>query len=118
MADNGGMSNLLLIDYRRSFLDGRDHIQAHDSKTAIELLTKHEGKINSIWMDYDMGPGDDIKIVLNFLTLRAKLGMAYPVKVINVHAPSEIGWQVISSKLKPAKYIVRRETIRDTLGAY
>jgi hypothetical protein len=112
------MSDLLLIDYRRSFLDGRPCLHAHSSKQAIDLLTKNEGKIKSIWMDYEMGPGDDIRIVLNFLALRAKLGMHYPVKVINVHTPSEAGWQVISSKLNNLRYIVRRESIRETLGGY
>ena len=107
--------NTLLIDFRRFFVDGRETLIARNSKDAVAYLSKNEPYIKVIWMDYRMGPADNIDIVLSFLALRSKVGMKYPVNMINVHAPDEAGWQVLSTKLKNAGYSVRRETIRDQL---
>lgn len=107
---------ILLIDGRRSFLDGRECLVARSSKSALDLLMKNEGLIKSIWIDRNLI--DDIKPVLDFLSLRGKMGMAYPVNVVCVHSPDEAGWQILSTKLGNAGYCISRQSIRETLGSY
>ena len=107
---------ILLIDGRRSFLDGRKALVARTGKNALKLLMENEGKIKAIWMDRNLT--DDIKPVLDFLALRGKMGMKYPTNVIFVHCQDEAGWQILSTKLKNAGYNVQRGTVRETLGAY
>lgn len=109
---------ILLIDSRRNFLDGREALVARDNKKAIELLTKYENKITVIWMDDSLLGKGGIDPVLEYLTLRGKMGMKYPVRVINIHTQSEGGWQLLSTKLKNAGYPINRAPVRDTLGAY
>lgn len=108
------MKNIILVDSQRSFLDGRPAHTCRSSKKAIEVLTKHEKEITILWLDNIK----DSDMLIDYLTLRAKIGNKYPFKMINIHAPYEGDWQVLSTKLKRVGYPVRRATIRDTLGAY
>lgn len=110
---------LLLIDQTRRFTDDRECILARTPDAALRALIKHGDKIKIIWIDNEFGPGPkgSIKPVLDFLAVKAKLGQK-SVNVINVHAPTEAGWQIIQAKLAPVGYLVRRETIRGQLGAY
>jgi len=112
------MSHILLIDSRRSFLDGRECLIARTNVEALHLLHNNEKKINEIWFDDNITGKDGLKPVLDYLTLRSKLGQKYPVNIIWVHAPNEAGWQILSTKLKNAGYNVQRNTIRETLGSY
>lgn len=107
---------ILLIDGSRSFLDGRECLIGRNSKTALDLLMKNEGKIKAIWIDRNLI--DDIKPVLDFLSLRGKMKMHYPVNVICIHSPDEAGWQILSTKLTNAGYRISRQSIRETLGSY
>jgi hypothetical protein len=110
------MKQILLVDFTRSFLDSRPAIVSRSSKDAIRNLHKFEGKIGAIWMDYRLGPADDIKPLLDYLILRAKIGSKYPVNVIFVHSPDEASWQILNAKLGNAGYRIERATVRDTLG--
>lgn len=109
---------ILLIDSRRNFLDGREALVARDNKKALELLQKYENKIKAIWLDDDINGAKGLTPVLEYLTLRGKMGMRYPVSVINVHTQNEGGWQLLNARLKAAGYIVNRVSVRDTLGSY
>lgn len=108
------IKDTLLIDARRSFLDGRPAHIARNGNDAVKLLSKHEGQITSIWMDNI----SDIKVVLEFLKFRKEMKYPYPVNMINIHCPDEAGWQILSTKLQNIGYRYRRETIRENLGAY
>lgn len=110
------MAKTLLVDFTRNFLDGRPAITARTSKEAIAKLHSLEGTLDELWLDYNLGPADTIKPLLDYLILRAKIGSRYPVRMIHVHAPDEAGWQILSSKLGGFGYPVTRATIRQTLG--
>ena len=110
------MKQTLVIDFTRTFVDARPALYARTSKDAIAKLHANEGKIGAIWMDNNLGPADSTKAILDYLSLRSKIGSKYPVNVIFVHAPDEAGWQILEAKLKANGYRVQRGTIRDTLG--
>lgn len=112
------MPSILLIDSRRSFLDGRECYTARTNVQALKLLHEHENEIKAIWMDDTIQGKDGMKPVLDYLVFRAKLGKPYPTNVIFVHTQSETGWQVLNAKLSYNKYRVIRQTVRETLGAY
>lgn len=115
--DRGDMTKpILLLDFRRVFLDARPVITARSSKEAIKKLHTMEGQIDELWVDYELGPADNITALLDYLGLRAKIGSKYPLKRIVVHGPSEGGWQLLSAKLGRLGYSVVRGTVRDTLG--
>ena len=116
LADRRNMTNILLVDFTRVFLDSRPCIVARNSKDAIRKLNSMEGQIKEIWLDYNLGPADDVKPLLDYLSLRAKIGSKYPINCVVVHAPSEAGWQILNAKLGVLGYRVIRGTIRDTLG--
>lgn len=109
---------ILLIDARRNFLDGREALVARSANDALTVLQKREKDIDILWLDSEFQSKDDMKPVIDFLVLRAKVKMPYKLKMINIHAPSEGGWQLLSTRLKNAGYMVRRESIRETLGSY
>lgn len=112
------MTSVLLVDSRRSFLDGRDCFTARTNVNALKYLHANEFKIREIWFDSDIGGKGGLKPVLDYLVMRAKMGAPYKVNIIYVHCQDEAGWQVLQAKLKNAKYNVQRATVRNTLGAY
>ncbi len=109
-------NTVLLIDSHRSFLDGRSALVARTNVEALQLLHQNEKTIKEIWFDDTISGKDGLKPIFEYLTLRAKMGMKYPVNIIYVHTPSEAGWQIINAKLSNAKYTVARASVRDTLG--
>ena len=107
---------VLLVDFTRVFLDSRPAITARNSKEAVKQLNKLEGKIDIMWVDYDLGPADDIKPLMDYLSLRAKIGSKYPLSCIVVHGPREAGFQLLNAKLGALGYRVIRGAIRENLG--
>lgn len=110
------MKHILLIDFTRSFLDSRPAVVARSSKEALKQLQAYDGKLDEIWLDHKLGPADNAKPVLDYLSLRAKIGAKYKVGVIYVHSPEESSWQILNAKLTPLGYRVFRTSVRDTLG--
>lgn len=110
------MTRILLIDYTRSFLDGRKALIARTAKSAVQMLVANDGKLDEIWFDSRLGPADNAKPILDYLALRAKIGSKYPVKAIMVHTLDEGQWQLLNAKLTNQGYNVIRTSIRETLG--
>lgn len=112
------MSSVLLVDSRRSFLDGRDCFTARTNVDALKFIHNNETKIREIWFDSSINGKGGLQPVLDYLVMRARMGAPYKVNIIYVHCQDEAGWQILSTKLKNAKYNVHRATVRETLGAY
>lgn len=106
----------LLIDYVRSFTDGRQVVTARSGKEAVTKLAILENKVNEIWLDNNFPDKNSIKLVLDFLGLRAKIGSPYPVGIIYVHSLDEGTWQLLNAKLQGQGYRVVRASIRNVLG--
>lgn len=110
------MSNLLLIDKTRFFLDGRPCITARNAETAVKMLTLHEKTLTTIWYDHDVRDPEFTQKIIHFFKLRHKLGLPYSVATIHVHTPSEGAWQQAEAALRRVGITARRATIQNNLG--
>lgn len=77
---------IVLVDDLRDFRDGRPAVVLRSSIEALDYLNTHPtGLVDELWLDHDLGPGDDIRPVVTVLERLAFQGTPFPVQRIYVH---------------------------------
>lgn len=96
--------NQLVIDDLRTL---GDMPHARTSAEGLEMLRASQG-LNILWLDHDLGGGDTIMPVLDWLCERSFLGDPFPVGEIRVHSMNPVGASFVVRSLERYGYNVRR----------
>ena len=85
------MSTVVLIDDVRRFEDGRECLVFRTSAEAISGLQGLEA-VDELWLDYDLGPEDDLRPVLAYLEGRLP---ALAVLAVHIITSNPVGANAI-----------------------
>lgn len=103
------MTLTVLVDDRRSFVDGREAVVLRTSQDAFEWLFEHrDAEIDELWLDHDLGPysDEDIGAVIWLLELGADAGEPFKIGQIYVHTANPGGRDMMMRALKRWNYNV------------
>lgn len=116
--------NVVIIDDERTFANGGNGLDLTHLRTSNEALAFlarvwtaqslapvgayiHENTISELWLDHDLGDGDDIMIVVRFLRELARFS-ELPIQRIYVHTQNPVGAENIISELRDIGIPVQR----------
>jgi len=102
----------VLIDDRRSFVDGRACIVLRTLSEALEFMKSDPGRIDELWLDHDLGWDDllgtlaDIMPLITVLEEASFNGHPYDIGTIYVHTANPPAQMTMSSALGRYGYCV------------
>jgi hypothetical protein len=83
---------VVLVDDRRSFVDGRNALVARTSAAGVELLDSlRDQRLDELWLDHDLGGDDTIWPVVEVLERAAFEERPFDVEAICVHSANPVG---------------------------
>lgn len=91
---------VVLVDDLRDFRDGRPRTVARSSAEAITLLSSLRGPVDELWLDHDLGPGDDVMAVVAWLEESAFRGAPLDVSRVLVHTANPVGASRVLAALR------------------
>lgn len=104
----------VLVDDDRVFIEPRDYIVARTSQAALDTLhvLRSNGQVvDELWLDHDLGNGDDVLPVLTMLSELAARNEPYPVRQIYVHSMNRSGADTLMRSLRTYGYPVQRAIV-------
>lgn len=105
---------VVVIDDVRTHVDpSATHLR--NSHEALAWLAAHEGQIDELWLDHDLGGEDTVRPVVAWLEERVATGTAPDIAVIYVHTANPVGAQyILTSRLLGERY----RMVRTDLAAF
>lgn len=97
----------LVIDDLRTLPVSAEHMRT--SADGLAWLIRHDKvRLNTLWLDHDLGPGDDIMPVVDYLCERSFNNDPHPVDMVLVHSMNPSGADNIVRSLSRYGYKVRK----------
>ena len=102
----------IIVDDERTFaaISGADDVYARNTQEAWLAILDAErtGGMDELWLDHDLGPDEDILILLDFLCERAYEGNPVKAGRIYVHSQNPAGAATVVRSLERYGYNVYR----------
>jgi hypothetical protein len=90
---------VLVVDDERTLSFLGEPVYARTAGAAIEIL--HEvASLDELWLDHDLGKGDDGYAVASYLEERASQGLPLPIGRIVIHSMNPVGAQRMQRALE------------------
>ena len=107
----------VIIDDERTFESVENPaIYIRSSETALTFLEKNKDEhIDTLYLDHDLGDGDDIRVVVNWLAEAENDGHPLDVDIIYAHTMNPVGGDYIVKALQHHQYNVVRIPLPDLI---
>lgn len=106
------MTILVIDDLRWFKFDAEYARTSQEGIDALEIQRGYDG-LDELWLDHDLGLGDTIMPVVNYLCELSFKGMTYPVKQVYVHSANPSGAKIVWQTLERYGYSVERRRAWD-----
>jgi hypothetical protein len=112
---------IIIVDDERTFANSDDAVYCRSSNEALALLARvycdqrlrYADPIQELWLDHDLGDGDDIRIVVDFLTVLGDL----EIDEINIHSQNPTtDWIVTTLSPIYGRNYVKRVPLPELIG--
>lgn len=108
---------VILVDDLRDFRDGRECMVARTSAEAVALLSSVRTRVDELWLDHDLGPGDDVLAVVAWLEEAAFRGEPLDVGRVLVHSANPVGASRVLAALRRWGYPAVRSSTDPLVSA-